>query len=99
MLVRQALVDCPAPVVDVAELLVSELVTNTVRHAGTAGVLHIALVPRVRVTVEDDSVDELQQRPAPADDDTGRGLAIVDALSAAWGWERTATGKRIWFEL
>jgi anti-sigma regulatory factor (Ser/Thr protein kinase) len=103
MLVRQALGGCPPEVVDTAELLVSELVTNAVLHAQTELLLHISLESGLRISVEDTSVDAPADRsPDPACDpggERGRGLAVVTALATSWGWERTATGKRAWFEL
>jgi anti-sigma regulatory factor (Ser/Thr protein kinase) len=99
MLVRQALADCPPSVTDAAELLVSELVTNAVRHAETDLILHISTTPGVRVVVEDTSPDPIEARIAAVDTDAGRGLAIVDAVATAWGWESSAFGKRTWFEV
>lgn len=98
-LLRQALLGCPPETVEAAELLVSELVTNAVRHAETDVLLHIALEPGIRVAVEDTSPDPLSGPLPFAEDDNGRGLAIVEAVAAAWGWQRTAFGKRTWFEL
>jgi len=98
-LVHQALAECPPAVTDAAELLVSELVTNAVRHAETGLVLHISVTPGIRVVVEDTSPDPIQERVAAVDTDAGRGLALVNALSSAWGWESSIFGKRTWFEL
>ncbi len=99
LLVRQALMDCPPGVSDSAELLVSELVTNAIRHAETELVLRIALAPRMRIAVEDTSADPVHVRLATLDGDQGRGLAIVEALASTWGWASTATGKQVWFEI
>ena len=33
------------------------------------------------------------------DDLTGRGMAMVAAYASAWGVERVAGGKRVWFEV
>lgn len=99
VLLRQALSDRPRPVIGTAELLVSELVTNAVRHAETDLLLHITLDPRIRVVVEDTSADAIREPRPFGDDAGGRGLAIVAAMAVSWGWERTASGKRTWFEL
>jgi anti-sigma regulatory factor (Ser/Thr protein kinase) len=104
LLVRQALEGSPAELVDDAQLLVSELVTNAIRHAETGVRLHIDLArPGIRVGVEDGSADPL---PAsypvglPGDgQEHGYGLGLLDTLADAWGWERTAAGKNVWFEL
>jgi len=98
-LLRQALLGCPPAKVEAAELLVSELVTNAVRHAETDLLLHIALDPRIHVAVEDTSADPIREPLPFGDDDSGRGLAIVEAMAASWGWERTRFGKQTWFEL
>lgn len=99
MLVRQALAGSSPELVGTAELLVSELVTNAVMHAQTDVLLHIALQPTLRVTVEDCSADPPAGRPRTADHEDGRGLAVLAALATRWGWQPTATGKSTWFEL
>lgn len=87
---------------DTMALLVSELVSNVVLHAGTACDLRIARTgSRVRVEVCDGS-DQLPGRAASADPfaQSGRGMVLVDGLSAAHGAEPVASGgKRVWFEL
>ena len=90
--------------VDTAELLVSELATNAVRHAaGAPGPIEIRLSYDERLTCE--VADQLAAVPAaeaslPDElDESGRGLYLVDILSAAWGSRRTSTGKVVWFAL
>ncbi|MEX5634839.1 SpoIIE family protein phosphatase [Parafrankia sp. FMc2] len=130
---------------DSALLLVTELVTNVVVHAGTTTTVDIALdqagvrvsvsdrhpvrigvgrretsVPRPRPTDLDlDNLDDLESLegleglesleglagldagPGAFDGlrEDGRGLALVDALSASWGTEHVAGGKTVWFRL
>ncbi len=86
---------------DAAELLVSELVTNAVRHADSSLVLAVDLLGGggVRVTVSDASPAFPQPREAGLDADDGRGLLLVGALATAWGWEAVGGGKDVWFEL
>jgi anti-sigma regulatory factor (Ser/Thr protein kinase) len=98
-LVRQALANCPPDVTNTAELLTSELVTNAVRHAETEVVLTINLSPVLWIGVEDTSSDSIGGRLLVGDEDSGRGLGIVEALAVSWGWALTARGKRIWFHL
>ncbi|SCK07714.1 ATP-binding protein [Streptomyces sp. WMMB 322] len=85
-------------------LLVSELVTNAVVHAGTPSVLRMLLPGRqaagaVRVEVADLSNCPPRQRHAEGDDTNGRGLELVSGLADRWGWQREGFGKRIWCEL
>jgi serine phosphatase RsbU (regulator of sigma subunit)/anti-sigma regulatory factor (Ser/Thr protein kinase) len=88
--------------VDAATLLVSELVTNGVRHAGTGMrlVLTRQTSTQVRIAVTDNA-PAAQVRPRPNDDSAegGRGLFLVEHLSAGWGSVADATGKTVWFEL
>lgn len=85
---------------DVA-LLISELVGNAVRHAGTDVAVTVALGPRgVRVEVGDD----LPQMPGEGGSaaemaEGGRGLEIVAKLATRWGVTTRVPGKTIWFEI
>jgi anti-sigma regulatory factor (Ser/Thr protein kinase) len=83
-----------------ATLLISELVTNVVRHAGTDVDLRIAMGARtVRVEVGDSNPTiPVIRTPAPTDLG-GRGMRIVDDLAVRWGMEARRTGKSVWFEL
>ncbi len=83
-------------------LLVSELVTNAVRHAATPFEIVVDVQdPAVRVAVIDDDVAHPPQVRQPRPDDTnGRGLLIVDQLSAGWGSnEVDDRSKAVWFTL
>jgi anti-sigma regulatory factor (Ser/Thr protein kinase) len=88
--------------VDDAETVTSELVTNVVKHvcdngAETIGVsLTRAWNPAaVTVTVSDSSPDGPIRCDASTDSLHGRGLQIVEALSAHWGWRQQEGGKAI----
>jgi anti-sigma regulatory factor (Ser/Thr protein kinase) len=100
--------------VDVAVLLVSELVTNAVTHGddgpgtrgATGGGTAVTMLVRcsageLRVEVHDRSRD----MPVPVslrvsdDSETGRGLMLVDTLAADWGYYRTPGGKAVYFTL
>jgi len=92
----------PAPMVETALLLVSEVVTNAVVHGDGRPVLDIDVGRDVlRVTVTDDSPGLPQvQRDNPILAPGGRGLQLVDTLSTRWGTNRRQpTGKSVWFEL
>jgi anti-sigma regulatory factor (Ser/Thr protein kinase) len=84
-----------------AGLVVSELVTNAVQHAGT--LLTLRLVPTsTGVVVEVDDAAAGQPRLVPTDHRTGGGLglAMVDRLAEDWGFEeRPGGGKTVWARL
>ena len=82
-------------------LLASELVTNAVRHAATPFEITVEVEDEgVRVAVIDVDVDHGPRMLRPAPDDTnGRGLLLVDQLSAVWGSDRVGRGKAVWFTL
>jgi anti-sigma regulatory factor (Ser/Thr protein kinase) len=86
-----------------AALLLSELVTNAVRHAGLgpddAIEVTISVGEALRVEVADPGPGVLQRRAVSRPDgDHGRGLFIVARLARRWGIDRTEQG-RVWFEL
>jgi anti-sigma regulatory factor (Ser/Thr protein kinase) len=81
-------------------LVVSELVTNAVVHARSASqVVATHRRRRVRVEVYDNDVSPpVVRAPSTRDGGGGFGLTMVAAVSDRWGWEPTATGKRVWVE-
>jgi len=83
---------------DEASILVSELVTNAVNHGGGCLELRVqAHGDQVTVSAADgSSVVPRRRRP---DDAGGRGLELIEALSARWGVEDHEGGKRVWIEL
>ena len=79
-------------------LAVSELVTNAVVHADPPITLAIELLGNaVKLTVADggQGCPRLRRRRSPQANH-GRGLQIVDALSAAWGTTLRSDGKSVW---
>ncbi|TGB07599.1 SpoIIE family protein phosphatase [Streptomyces sp. MZ04] len=87
--------------IETAELLVSELVTNAVRHS-RGGRVELRLVrsgPALMCEVEDDDHTLPTLLNAGPADEFGRGLRIVSVLAKEWGTSRTSTGKTVWFEL
>ncbi|MCW2917182.1 MAG: hypothetical protein JWN52_5250 [Actinomycetia bacterium] len=85
---------------EVAELLVSELVTNAVHYAsGPVGLTLHSLDDTLRCEVEDTDTARPHMRRAHENDEGGRGLHMVELLSRRWGSEGTPTGKVVWFEL
>ena len=87
-------------VLDTVQLLVSELVTNAVVHARSAPTVAIHLFDdHVHVEVLDDRSDEARREDADADAESGRGVALVDALSERWGSLTVESGKIVWFDV
>jgi anti-sigma regulatory factor (Ser/Thr protein kinase) len=88
---------------DVVELLVSELATNSVRHTESGFELKIACEPdRIRVSVTDGGPGRPVVRALDATSVSGRGLALMKALSSSSGVRRSrsaAGGKTVWFVL
>jgi anti-sigma regulatory factor (Ser/Thr protein kinase) len=81
-----------------AAVVVSELVTNAVQHGhGTIG-LHLHQIGQ-RVTVSAVDASAAVPRRREPDRSGGRGLAIVQQLSADWGVAGHDSGKRVWAEL
>lgn len=85
---------------DSATVVVSELVTNAVRHARTDITVTCSVDDRfLRVEVRDWSPQEPAARAAGVFDEGGRGLMIVDHLAANWGVDVTGTTKVVWAEI
>jgi len=86
---------------DTVTLLVSELVTNAVVHAGSDVEVMVRLTPTAaRVEVTDASTDGVAPRDATAEEDSGRGLALVGNLARRWGVRAApGGGKTVWFEV
>ena len=85
-----------------AELLVTELVTNAVRHGGPGVDLWLRRLPSggLRLEIVDGRGGAAPRVQRPSDDaEGGRGLVIVQALASRWGAERLAAGKQVWCEL
>lgn len=85
---------------DDAALVVGELVTNAVLHGG--GCTGVGLEPTgdgIRIEVRDASrLPPLLGRPTEGSL-TGRGLRLVDSVSARWGADAERSGKVVWAEL
>ena len=95
--------DLDPPLLENVRLLVTELVTNSVRHAG-AGNLELAVLvgsERVRVEIANPgSAFNPMLGDEAARADTGWGLFLVDRLSDAWGVvDDGGHRQRVWFEV
>jgi anti-sigma regulatory factor (Ser/Thr protein kinase) len=97
---------CSPEAVETAQLLVSELVTNTFEHAATPASLRL-LLDGDEVLVEVEDGDPTPPRLLRPEHDAlgGRGMALVDSLASNWGFavrldgDRTPVGKVVWFRL
>jgi anti-sigma regulatory factor (Ser/Thr protein kinase) len=81
-----------------AQLVITELVSNVVRHAGTEMEISLTASPgALRLAVRDG-------HPAPPQHhatggtlaESGRGLVVIQALASEWGMTPTADGKVVW---
>ena len=86
--------------IDAAVLMISELVTNAVRHADSQLRVMVSIADQtLRVEVSDDN----PALPVASDPEhhatSGRGLRIIDGLADRWGITPKAGGKVVWFEL
>jgi len=82
-----------------AVLLVSEVVTNAILHAGTPIEVTLRLDGGLRVEVADGSEHLPVRRRYATTAGTGRGLMMLEELADAWGVQRRPGGKVVWFEL
>lgn len=80
------------------ELIVSELVTNSIRHAGGNVRLRLIRADTLTCEVSDSSNTQPRMRRARSHEEGGRGLYIVAQLSHRWGSRYTVGGKTVWSE-
>jgi anti-sigma regulatory factor (Ser/Thr protein kinase) len=97
-----------AELVERAELLISEIVTNSVRHAAgdrftvrleAASTSDSAVASTIEMSVHDRDPKRPRPRNAGPWDPDGRGLALLEALSDEWGTRSASVGKWVWFRL
>jgi anti-sigma regulatory factor (Ser/Thr protein kinase) len=81
------------------ELLVSELVTNAIRHAQPPIQLRLIWDGALSVEVSDTSSTAPHLRRADRYDEDGRGLMLVAQLADRWGTRHARTGKTIWAQI
>lgn len=85
---------------EAVELMVSELATNCIRHTDSGFVLSVERTGgEIRVEATDGAGGKPEMRSPLPTDPSGRGLKIIDMLSADWGVEQNAAaeGKTVWF--
>ncbi|MGW1808983.1 SpoIIE family protein phosphatase [Streptomyces sp. NPDC002078] len=99
-LVRERLLAWGLPqAVETAELLVSEVVTNAVRHAVSEPVgLRVVRTDALLFEVTDDEPGLPEMLAAEPYDESGRGLRVVSRLAREWGASGSGHRKTVWFE-
>jgi anti-sigma regulatory factor (Ser/Thr protein kinase) len=103
--VRRALEWAPGDVADRVELLVSELVTNSIQHGGLRPEDSVDIRIRcwqrgVRVEVVDPGESFSPRLADPKPGEPGRwGFHLVKTLADRWGMEDLSPGKAVWFEV
>ena len=106
IVVAQSLRDHVAPgVLAIAQLLISELVTNSVLHSravpGDVVIVRVRLAgDRVSLEVEDPGGGAITSRAADPERSGGLGLNLVKAISERWGFEQISAGRTlVWAQL
>ncbi|MEV3908666.1 ATP-binding protein [Streptomyces canus] len=85
---------------DTVRLVASELIANAAVHGTGPVTVTLGYKPgRLVIDVLDCNSSAPQAGCANADDESGRGLALVGHLAARYGWEPTGRGKRVWAEI
>lgn len=87
------------PMIPVAELLVSELVTNAVRQTSRPITIRLLRTDMLLCEVSDDDHRVPVLREPGLLDEYGRGLYLVSQLAEHWGTSRVVGGKTVWFSL
>jgi anti-sigma regulatory factor (Ser/Thr protein kinase) len=94
--------DLDPPLMETLRLLVTELVTNSVRHtAADSMTLRIAVGRAAVLTEVADTGPGFDPECVEhaGDDNTGWGLFLVERLASRWGVKQDGPSKRVWFEL
>jgi anti-sigma regulatory factor (Ser/Thr protein kinase) len=90
--------DLDPPLMETLRLLVTELVTNSVRHTKAKTVVLRILVGRSAVWTEVTDAGSGFE-PQATRDGTGWGLFLVERLAERWGVNQSDAGTKVWFEL
>jgi anti-sigma regulatory factor (Ser/Thr protein kinase) len=93
--------DLDPPLMETLRLLVTELVSNSVRHANAQTVVLKVIVGRsVVITEVSDEGPGFDPAGAPdAGSESGWGLFLVERLAHRWGVSASEQSTRVWFEL
>ncbi|MER6605774.1 ATP-binding protein [Streptomyces sp. NPDC000927] len=88
------------PLIESAELIVTELVANAIQHGeGPIEFSITRIEDGVKLAVADRSPNSPDPRPADPLDEGGRGILLVEALATSWGCQEKRNGKQVWAEL
>jgi anti-sigma regulatory factor (Ser/Thr protein kinase) len=94
--------DLDAPLMETLRLLVTELVTNSVKHSGADSVELTVLVGNSAVCTEVTDAGpgfDPAKTEGPSTDHTGWGLFLVQRLAERWGVVKDGGATKVWFEL
>ena len=87
---------------DVGKLVVSELVSNSVRHT-SCRLIRVSVqrvgTDRVRIGVTDKSRRLPEMGAGTSGQEDGRGLLLVEVMADRWGYDEFRWGKTVWAEL
>ncbi|WP_052745661.1 SpoIIE family protein phosphatase [Allosalinactinospora lopnorensis] len=98
-LVRTTLADWDlSAIAETTELLVTELVTNAVRHSSQPIELRLLRTEALLCEVADSDHQRPVLRHTAETDESGRGLQLVSRLARRWGSSAKTNGKVVWFE-
>ncbi|MEU6735056.1 ATP-binding protein [Streptomyces physcomitrii] len=88
-------------IADDMAVVASELASNALKHACSEATVRLRLVEgQALLEVDDSSVQRPVARRVGAEAEEGRGLFLVQALAAEWGWRyRQGGGKTVWASL
>jgi anti-sigma regulatory factor (Ser/Thr protein kinase) len=93
----------PPELLEVVELLVSELATNSVLHTDSGFTLRIEADPQqIHISVTDHGSGQPELQELDPQRLSGRGLALVEMFSSSWGVRPSraaAVGKTVWLVL
>lgn len=81
-------------------LLADEVIANAIEYSGASCAVCVRWTgSRVRVEVTDGAAAIPRMKRAAPEEESGRGLLLIDSLSAAWGTLPDRAGKVVWFEV
>lgn len=80
-------------------LVASELITNALLHTDSPPTIELLLTRSgLRLQIEDESGMQPRRRSYAVDATTGRGMLLVESMTARWGTEPVPGGKVVWCE-